>query len=129
MADSSPSSPGLLKSVRELADNLVGSVQDRLALFSVEFQEEKFRLIRSFIWLGAAFFTAVLALAFVSLAVIYCFSGSARLYAVLAFAVVYTVAFILVALGARRNLSEPSRPFASTLQEVSRDRACILPEI
>jgi uncharacterized membrane protein YqjE len=128
MADSSPSSPGLLNSVRELADNLVGSVQDRLALFSVEFQEEKFRLIRNFIWLGAAFFTAVLALAFVSVAVIYCFTGPARLFAVIGFALLYTVAFILVALGARRNLSEESRPFTSTLQEVARDRECILPE-
>jgi uncharacterized membrane protein YqjE len=127
MADSS-SSPGLLSSIRELADGVVGSVQDRLALFSVEFQEEKFRLIRNFIWLGAAFFTAVLALMFVSLAIVYCFYGPARLVALAVFAVIYTVAFILVALGARRNLAEEGRPFASTLQEVARDRACIRPD-
>ena len=127
MADSS-SSPGLLTSLRELADGVAASVQDRLALFSIEFQEEKFRMIRNFIWLGAAFFTAVLALIFVSFAVIYCFEGTARLVALVVFAAVYTAAFIGVALGAHRNLSHEPRPFASTLQEMGRDRACIRPD-
>lgn len=127
MADSS-SSPGLLTSLRELADGVIGSVQDRLALFSIEFEEEKLRLIRNFMWLGAVFFTAVLALMFVSLAVVYCFYGTSRLVALISFAVIYTGAFVAVALGARRNLSSEPRPFNSTLQEIGRDRACIRPE-
>jgi uncharacterized membrane protein YqjE len=127
MADSS-SSPGLLTSLRELADGVVGSVQDRLALFSIEVEEEKLRLIRSFMWLGAVFFTAVLALMFISLAVVYCFTGTSRLVALIAFSIVYTGAFVAVALGARRNLSDEPKPFGSTLREISRDRACIRPE-
>jgi uncharacterized membrane protein YqjE len=128
MADSS-SSPGLLTSLRELADGIMASVQDRLALFSIEFQEEKLRLVRSFMWLGAVFFTAVLALGFVSLAVVYCCYGTGRLVALIAFAVVYTGAFVAVALGARKNLANEPKPFGSTLQEINRDRACIRPEI
>jgi uncharacterized membrane protein YqjE len=128
MADSS-SSPGLLTSLRELADGIIASVQDRLTLVSIELQEEKLRLIRNFMWLGAVFFTAVLALTFVSLAVVYCCYGMGRLVALIAFAVVYTGAFVAVALRAHRNLSNEPRPFGSTLREINRDRACIRPEI
>ena len=127
MPDSS-SSPGLLQSVRALADGLVGSVQDRLALFAVEFQEEKFRLIRNFLWLGAIFFSGLLAVAFLSLTIIYCCQGPARLVALLVLTVVYVVGFVAIILGARKYFAEESRPFAATRQEMTRDRTCIRPE-
>jgi uncharacterized membrane protein YqjE len=60
--------------------------------------------------------------------VVYCFWGPARLVALTVFAGLYTAAFIFVALGARRHLAHEGRPFAATLQEVARDRACIRPE-
>jgi len=47
-------SSGLLGSVRSLADNLLGSVHDRVELISVELQEEKQRLIQIFIWISVA---------------------------------------------------------------------------
>jgi uncharacterized membrane protein YqjE len=126
MADSS--SPGLLNSLRELADGVVASAQDRIALLSIEIQEEKFRLVRNFVWLGAAFFTALLALIFVSLTVVFICEGTARLVALAAFAVVYSAAFAGVLLKAHRHFSSEHRPFAGTLQELDRDRSCIHPE-
>jgi uncharacterized membrane protein YqjE len=128
MAISPFSAPGLLNSLRELADGVVASAEDRLELISVELQEEKFRLIRNFVWLGAALFIGVLALMFVSLAVVFCFQGGARLLALGAFAVVYTAAFVGIVLGARRHLAREPRPFAATLEEFGRDRECIRPE-
>jgi uncharacterized membrane protein YqjE len=122
-------SPGLLNSVRELADGLVGSVQDRLALLAVEFQEEKFRLIQQFLWLAAIFFSGLLAVAFVSLTIIYCCQGSARLVALIVLTVVYVAALVIALLGARRHFARESRPFAATLNEITRDRSCIRPEI
>jgi uncharacterized membrane protein YqjE len=127
MPDSS--SPGLLNSVRELADGLVGSVQDRLALLAVEFQEEKFRLIQQFLWLAAVFFSGLLAIAFVSLTVIYCCQGPARLVALIVLTVLYVAALVTAVLGARRYFARESRPFAATLREITRDRSCIRPEI
>jgi uncharacterized membrane protein YqjE len=122
-------SPGLLNSVRELADGLVGSVQDRLALLAVEFQEEKFRLIQQFLWLAAIFFSGLLAIAFVSLTIIYCCQGTARLVALIVLTVIYVAALITALLGARRHFARESRPFAATLNEITRDRSCIRPEI
>ena len=122
------SSSGLIGSLRELADGVVASAQDRLALLAVEFQEEKFRLIQNFIWLGAAFFTGLLALTFVSLAVIACFEGEGRLIALIVFAAAYAGALIAILLGARRHFAREGRPFAATLQELTRDRTCIRPD-
>lgn len=122
------SSPGLIGSLRELADGVVASAQDRLALLAVEFQEEKFRLIQNFIWIGAAFFAGLLALTFLSLTVVYCFYGEARLIALIAFAVVYTGALIAILLGAKRHFAREGRPFAATLQELAQDRTCIRPD-
>jgi uncharacterized membrane protein YqjE len=128
MPDSSFSPPGLLQSVRELADGLVASVHDRLALLAVELQEEKFRLIRSFLWLAAIFFSALLAVGFLSLTIVYCCQGPARLVALISMTVVYVAALVALVLGARHHFAHESRPFAATLQEMSRDRACIRPE-
>jgi uncharacterized membrane protein YqjE len=118
---------GLIRSVRELADGVVGSVHDRLALIAVELQEEKFRLIQSFLWLGAAFFTGLLAVGFLSLTIIYCCHGDARLVALIAMTVIYSGALVWVVLAAKRHFARESRPFSATLQEMTRDRACIRP--
>jgi uncharacterized membrane protein YqjE len=128
MTDSSSSSPGLIQSVRELADGLVGSAQDRLALLAVEIQEEKFRLIQAFLWLAAIFFSGLLAVGFLSLTIVYCCQGSARLVALIVLTVAYLAALAVLCLGARRYFAKESRPFAATLNEISRDRACIRPE-
>ena len=49
-----PSAPaGILGSFRLLGDSLLATIQDRLELFSVELQEEKFRLIQTFLWISA----------------------------------------------------------------------------
>jgi len=128
MPDSSSSSPGLIQSVRELADGLVGSVQDRLALLAVEVQEEKFRLIQAFLWLAAIFFSGLLAVGFLSLTVVYCCQGPARLVALIVLTVAYLSALAVFCVGARRHFAKESRPFAATLNEISRDRTCIRPE-
>jgi uncharacterized membrane protein YqjE len=129
MPDSSTSSPGFLNSVRELADGVVGSVQDRLALLAVEFQEEKFRLIQSFLWLAAIFFSGLLAIGFLSLTLVYCFQGTARLVALIVLSVIYVGAVVGLVLGARRHFAKDAPPFAATLHEMTRDRSCIRPEI
>jgi uncharacterized membrane protein YqjE len=121
------STSGLINSVRDLADGVVGSVQDRLALLAVEFQEEKFRLIQSFLWLSAAFFVALLAVGFLSLTIVYCCQGPARLIALIVLTVIYGGTLIWVVLAARRHFAKESRPFSATLHEMTRDRSCIRP--
>jgi len=121
---SSPS-PGFLSSLRVLGDNLLGALQSRLTLFSIELHEERLRLAQFVIWLTAALFTGVMALAFGSLALAFWLWQSSPLLAVTVLAAVYFVGFVVVALAFRSYLARQTRPFDATIQELEKDRQCI----
>jgi uncharacterized membrane protein YqjE len=125
MASPSPASAGLVGSLRALGDGLIASVQERLELFSVELQEEKFRLIQTFIWISAAVFTAMMALMFASLTFVYVFWESARLAVLISLTVVYSGALVAIVVAFRRYVARQPKPFAATLQEIAEDRECI----
>jgi uncharacterized membrane protein YqjE len=117
--------PGFMDSLRLLGDGLAGSLQDRLELFSVELQEEKFRLIQTCVWISAAVFTAMMTLAFASLTVVYLFWESARLAVLGGLTALYAAALVAIIVALRRYLARQPKPFAATLQEIGEDRACI----
>ena len=73
------SSAGFISSLRTLGDGLVAGVEERLELFSIELQEEKFRLIQTFVWISAAVFTGMMTITFASLTLVYFFWESGRL--------------------------------------------------
>jgi len=100
-------------------------VHDRVELFSLELQEEKFRLIRILLWVGAAFFAGLMALLLGSLTLVYLFWDSARLAVLGGLTAFYGVTFLTLVLTLRRFLARQLRPFAGTLQELAADRACI----
>jgi uncharacterized membrane protein YqjE len=110
-SDNSPPSASLLGSIRGLADGLLDSARDRLELFSLELHEEKFRVIQLFIWISAAVFSAILAITFVSLTVVYLFWESARLAVLGGFAILYTGVFVAVLLYCRKFVARQPRPF------------------
>ena len=128
MDDTPPNSPGFIHSFRVLGDGLLGMVQDRLELLSVELHEEKFRLIQIFIWISAAVFTAMMALTFASLTIVYLFWENARLAALFGLTVLYGAAATVIIVQFRRYLARQPRPFAATLSEIGEDRACIRTE-
>lgn len=125
MRTTTSDSSGFIGILRALADSLVGSVQDRVELFSVELQIEKFRLIRTAIGISAAIVTGVMALTLVSFLIVYVFWESARLAVLGGLAAFYAVAFVLIVLQLRRSLARQPRPFAGTLEELAADRQCI----
>lgn len=121
-----PSAPaGLIGSLRSFGDSLMASVQDRLELFSVELQEEKFRLIQTCLWICAALFAGMLAVLFASLTVVYLFWESARLAALGGLTLFYAGSLVTIVIILRRYLARQPRPFAATLEEIREDRACI----
>ena len=128
MESASPSSPGLIGSMRALGDGLIASVQDRLELLSVELQEEKFRLIQTFIWISAAVFTAMMAIMFASLTLVYLFWENARIAVLGGLTAFYTAALIVIIVAFRRYVARQPQPFAATLSEIKEDRACIRPK-
>ena len=118
-------SPGLVDSLRLLGDGLVASLQDRVALFAVELQEEKFRLVQIFVWISAAVFTGMMTTLFASLTLVYVFWESARLPVLGALTVFYAAALGAIIVAFRRYLARQPVPFAATREELGEDRACI----
>jgi uncharacterized membrane protein YqjE len=112
-------------SLRALGDSLLASVEERLELFSIDLQEEKFRLIQTFIWISVGLFTGMMAVMFASLTLVYTFWESARLAVLGGMATFYAVTLVLIIVAFRRFIARQPRPFAATLQEISQDRACI----
>jgi uncharacterized membrane protein YqjE len=125
MDPSTPASHGFFKSLTGLGDNLLGALQDRIELVSLELSEEKLRLIRLLIWMSAAVFSAVMALSFVTLTVVYLLWDTARLAALGGFALLYAAALVWIALTLRRILTEEPKPFDATIESLTEDRACI----
>ena len=123
-----PGPSGLLGSLRGFADGLLGSVQDRVELLSIELHEEKHRLIQIIIWISAVVLTGMLAIIFASLAMVFWFWETARVPVAFGLAGAYAVGFIAVIFYFRRFLARQPRPFAGTLSELKTDRTCIRPE-
>lgn len=128
MESPSTAPTGFTGSLRALGDSLLASLEDRLSLFSVELQEEKFRLIQTFIWICTAIFTGMMAVGFASLTLVYCAPVGARSAVLGGLALFYAVALLTIILALRRFLACQPKPFAATLQEIGEDRACIRTE-
>lgn len=120
-----PDTPGLLGSLRGLADGLLGSAHDRLELLTIELHEEKYRLIQSLIWIAAIVFLAGLALVFVSFALVVLLWETARMTAVASLAIAYVIGLVAAIIGFKNYLKRQPKPFAGTLAELKNDRECI----
>lgn len=121
-----PPPGGLLGSIRDLADNVLGSVHDRFELLSLELHEEKFRLIRVLIWISATVFAAMLAVIFASgVLVVAYWHTAARLPIIAGLAAVYAALAALGIWKCRRLIASGTTPFADTINELRVDRACL----
>ena len=125
MENAPPPRPGFLDSFRVLGDGLLATVQDRFELLAVELQEEKFRLIQTFLWVSAGVFAGMMTLTFASLTLVYFFWDSARLAVLGGLTLVYAGALIAIIVASRRFIARQPNPFAATLQEFEHDRECI----
>ena len=125
MTTSRPDRPGFIDSLRALGDGVLASLRDRIELLSLELQEERSRLLQSFVWICAAMVAGVMALVFASLTLVYLFWDSARLAVLGGLTVMYSAGLVAVIVFVRRHLARQPRPFAATLAEIEADRACM----
>jgi len=128
MKPTTTSTTGYLGSLQALGDGLLASAEDRLKLFALELHEEKFRLIQSYLWICAVFFSGMMTVTFASLTLVYIFWDSARLAVLGGLAGFYAVALTAIIMAFRRHLARQPRPFGATLEELESDRACIRSE-
>ena len=124
MDDPSPASPGFTASLAELGDNLIGTLQERIELISIELQEEKCRLSRLIIWMSAAVFAGVMTLSFATLTIVYLFWESARLGVLAGFTMLYGAALAWMIVLLRRSFAQP-KPLQTTIETLKEDRECI----
>lgn len=122
------SASGFLSSIAAIGDTLLATLKERIELVSIEVQEEKFRLIRLLIWIGAAMFAGVMTLSFATLTIVYLFWETARLAVLGGFTVIYGVALVWTILALRRSFAQPA-PFKATIETLSEDRECIRRQI
>jgi uncharacterized membrane protein YqjE len=124
----SPVRTGIVGSIRNLADGLVGTVQDRLELVAVELQEEKIRLIEIFFLINLALITAALALTFLGFALIVLFWDHARIAVAGSLAAACASICLVAAFVLFRKLASQPRMLDAAREEIARDRACIHPD-
>ena len=125
MNDPDSPSPGILESLRTLGDSLLATVHDRIALFSLELEEERTRLILTIIWISLALFAGVMTAVLASITLVFLFWETARLAVLLALTFLYGAALAYAIATVRRHLARQPRPFAASLAELAEDQACI----
>lgn len=125
MNESPPAPRGVVDSLRALADGVLASVHQRVALLGLEVEEEKLRLVYTLAWLSAAVVAGALALAMATFALVCLFWDTARTAVVIGLSVFHGALFAGVVLGLRRSLTRQPRPLAATLEELEEDRRCI----
>jgi len=129
MDDHASTSPGFLKNLTGLGDSLLGALQERVELISVEVQEEKYRLIRLIIWIEAAVFAGVMLLSFATLTLVYLLWSGSPLAALAAVTGFYALMLAAVIVALRRQFTHPPKPFEATIETIKEDRACIRRQI
>ena len=120
-----PTPDGLLDGLRRMADSLLGLVQTRVELISVELQEEKLRSLRLLIWLAAAFALG-LGGVLILLAALSIYSWNVAGYAgLIVLGLVVLGVATLVILRVRNALLSGPAPFAETAAQFRKDRECL----
>lgn len=116
---------GVLGAMRGLGDGLLLVLERRLQLATLELHEEKLELVRTLLWLGSILGVGMLGLVFVSLTVVQLCGPESRLAALSGVALFHALALLVLVFTFRRHLTNRPRPFAATLEELGKDRACI----
>ncbi|NJK92961.1 MAG: hypothetical protein HC904_14770 [Blastochloris sp.] len=115
---------GLLGLLRKLALQLVSLLETRAELLSVEFREEKIRLIRLMIWTCVALFLAAIGLVMLTMTVLFCVwdNEEYRLWALGTFTLLYLGGSAFGVYQMRKLLVDGELPFAETLNQLKKDR-------
>jgi uncharacterized membrane protein YqjE len=123
MAHPPDKKPGILSSLRNLARTGVAILENRIALFTIEMEEEKLRLLGMFLWMAVAVLASTLAVLLVTLTVVLLFPEAARVYVLAAFSLFYLTAAAAAFINLRNRLKDGPPPFQETLAQLRKDRS------
>lgn len=124
MSGSNPSGSGLWDSVRRVLDSILGAVQHRVELFGVELREERRRMIEAALCAAALVVMSMMALALVTFAIVIAFWETARMPVLLVLSAAYVAGAVYAWRRLQEKLDSPGA-FASTVEQIKKDRACL----
>lgn len=125
MNTSAPNPGGWLASLRRIGESSLALLRSRFELFTVEWQEEKLRLLNLLIWFGLA---AALGVAGVFVAVgtlavwLWDWAGYAGLIGLAVAALAFAFGILW---SVRRKIQTGPPPFAHTVAEFRKDGECL----
>lgn len=122
MNQNDPPSGGLLDSLRRLCDRVLALAQNRIALFGVELEEQKTRLVRVMIFGAAAVFLVNLAAGMTVATIVILVGEEWRTAALIGFSLVFIAAAVVAVLLLRKEIRSAPPPFHGTLSEMQKDR-------
>jgi uncharacterized membrane protein YqjE len=111
----------LLASARTFVATLIAIVGTRLEIAAGELEEERLRLTGIVAYAALVFLFAALGLIFLSLLIVAVFWDEHRIAALGAIVGVYIVLALVAGMQLRKRLSEKSRLFSATVEELRKD--------
>ncbi len=124
MFEETAKTSGFFHSVRTALDSGLGLIQNRVELFSLELQEEKWRLLQTLLGAAALAALGTITLVLVTLVVVFACWENARLTALSILSIVYGVGTLALFVQLRKQIKQ-NRPLSATTGELERDRACL----
>lgn len=124
MEDPGESTPGIFASLGRLLKTVLAIAQNRLELFLVECQEERWRFFDALLLAGVALILALMTLMTATITIVVVCIQADRLGLVVALMLVYLAATILAFWRLRSRLMK-WEPFSATLAELKKDKTCL----
>jgi len=111
--------PTLGRLARRTVATVVGALENRAELFTLEFEEENDRLLKMVICAVGSVFLAMMAMVLITGTVIFLMPEQYRVYAAGGFAVLYLAGAGAAVLTIKKLLKTP--PFAESLRQIKKD--------
>ena len=123
MAENGHRPPGLAALSSRMVRTGVGLLRNRAELLSLEWEEERARLLELFLWAVGFLFFVVMAFALITASIIFAVPEHARIYVAVGFAVLYLGGAVAVWLTLKSMLKQ--EPFQESIRQVKMDKAWV----
>lgn len=124
MSEAPETKAGVWASLKHLLDTLLATVQNRIELIAVEWQEEKCRLMEALLCAVAVAVFGIMSLTLLTFTIVVLFWENGRLIALGALSLLYLVGTAFAWRALRSHLKARSA-FVGTLDEIKKDRTCL----
>lgn len=116
-----PKSPGIIDSVKRVGETALALLHNRLQLFSVELQEEKYRVLQGLLWLSTGVILIFLGLAMGVGTVAVLVHGQWGVVGLAGLTALLLIIGAIVLAVMWNRLKSSGTPFSGTLQELRKD--------